>query len=51
MTDRDDRLLELDDPYEDDWEPADDEPAEGALPPRRRRLLVTPVSTRRSSRC
>jgi hypothetical protein len=45
MPDRDDRLLEIDDPYEDDWEPVDDEePAEGTLPPRRRRRVVTPVS-------
>ena len=28
-------------PYEDDW---DDEPSESALPPRRRRRLVTPLS-------
>ena len=42
MPDRDDRLLDLDDEtYEDDWEPA---PEERALPPRRRRRLVTPVS-------
>jgi hypothetical protein len=45
MPDRDDRLLELDDPYDDDWGPVDDEePAVGALPPRKRRRLVTPVS-------
>jgi Domain of unknown function (DUF5666) len=44
MPDRDDRLLDLDedvDAYEDDWEPA---PEERALPPRRRRRLVTPAS-------
>ena len=44
MPDRDDRLLDLDDDvdaYEDDWEPA---PEERALPPRRRRRLVTPAS-------
>ena len=42
MPDRDDRLLDLDDEtYEDDWEPA---PEERALPPRRRRRLVTPAS-------
>ena len=44
MPDRDDRLLDLDDDvdaYEDDSEPA---PAERALPPRRRRRLVTPAS-------
>jgi hypothetical protein len=42
MPDRDDRLLELDDDaYEDHWEPA---PEERALPPRRRRRLVTPAS-------
>jgi hypothetical protein len=43
MPDRDDRLLELDDTYDDDWEPvADDD--EGTLPRRPRRRLVTPVS-------
>jgi hypothetical protein len=44
MPDRDDRLLDLDDDvdaYEDDSEPA---PTERALPPRRRRRLVTPAS-------
>jgi hypothetical protein len=44
MPDRDDHLLDLDDHvdvYEDDWEP---EPEERALPPRRRRRLVTPAS-------
>jgi len=44
MPDRDERLLDLDDDvdaYEDDSEPA---PAERALPPRRRRRLVTPAS-------
>jgi hypothetical protein len=44
MPDRDDRLLDLDDhvdAYEDDREPA---PEERALPPRRRRRLVTPAS-------
>jgi hypothetical protein len=44
MPDHDDRLLELDDSYEDDWEQVDEEPTEGSLPPRRRRRLVTPVS-------
>ncbi len=43
MPDRDDRLLELDDPYEDDWEPVDDAD-EGSLPPRPRRRIVTPLS-------
>jgi hypothetical protein len=44
MPDRDDRLLHLDDDvevYEDDWEPA---PETQALPPRRRRRLITPAS-------
>jgi hypothetical protein len=44
MPDRDERLLDLDDDvdaYEDDWDPA---PTEAALPPRRRRRLVTPAS-------
>jgi hypothetical protein len=42
MPDRDDRLLDLDDHTdEEDWEPA---PEERALPPRRRRRLVTPAS-------
>jgi hypothetical protein len=44
MPDRDDRLLDLDDDvdaYEDDWEPAPEEPA---LPRRRRGRLVTPAS-------
>jgi Domain of unknown function (DUF5666) len=44
MPDRDDRLLELDDPYEDDWDVVDEERDDGSLPPRRRRQLVTPVS-------
>ena len=49
MPDRDDRLLDLDDHvdvYEDDREP---EPEERALPPRRRRRLVTPASAARSA--
>jgi hypothetical protein len=44
MPDRDESLLQLDDDvdeYEDDWEPAPEEPA---LPPRPRRRLVTPAS-------
>jgi hypothetical protein len=43
MPDRDDRLLELDDTYDDDWESVahDDE---GTLPRRPRRRLVTPIS-------
>ena len=44
MPDHDERLLDLDDDvdaYEDDSEPA---PTERALPPRRRRRLVTPAS-------
>jgi hypothetical protein len=44
MPDHDERLLDLDDDvdgYEDDWEPTASEPA---LPPRRRRRLVTPAS-------
>jgi hypothetical protein len=44
MPDRDESLLHLDDDvdeYEDDWEPAPEEPA---LPPRPRRRLVTPAS-------
>jgi Domain of unknown function (DUF5666) len=42
MPDRNDHVLEIDeDRYEDDW---DDEPSESALPPRRRRRLVTPLS-------
>jgi hypothetical protein len=45
MPDRDDRLLELDDSYEDDWEPVDDDVAgDGSLPPRPRRRIVTPLS-------
>ena len=46
MPDRDDRLLELDDDrYEDDWDPIEeDDAAEGSLPPRPRRRLVTPIS-------
>jgi hypothetical protein len=44
MPDHDDRVLELDDPYEDDWDVVDDGPDDGSLPPRRRRRLVTPVS-------
>jgi hypothetical protein len=44
MPDRDDRLLELDEPYEDDWDGVDEEPDNGSLPPRRRRRLVTPVA-------
>jgi hypothetical protein len=44
MPDRDDRLLELDDPYEDDWEPVDEGVDDGSLPPRPRRRLVTPLS-------
>jgi hypothetical protein len=44
MPDRDESLLHLDDDvdeYQDDWEPAPEEPA---LPPRPRRRLVTPAS-------
>jgi hypothetical protein len=44
MPDRDDRLLELDEPYEDDWEPVDEDVDDGSLPPRPRRRLVTPLA-------
>jgi hypothetical protein len=43
MPDRDDQLLELDEPYEDDWQPVEDDAA-GSLPRRPRRRLVTPIS-------
>lgn len=43
MPDRDDQLLELDDPYEDDWEPVDDD-GDDSPPPRRKRRIVTPLS-------
>jgi hypothetical protein len=43
MPDRDDQLIELDEPYEDDWEPVEDDAA-GSLPRRPRRRLVTPIS-------
>jgi Domain of unknown function (DUF5666) len=44
MTDRDERVLDLDDDVdanEDDWDPV---ASESTLPPRRRRRLVTPAS-------
>jgi hypothetical protein len=43
MPDRDDQLPELDDQYEDDWEPVEEDA--GALPRRRHRRLVTPLSS------
>jgi hypothetical protein len=44
MPDRDDRLLEIDDPYEEDWEPVGEDVDDGSLPPRPRRRLVTPLT-------